>query len=215
MLKTDPEMLLVLLAALLAGVIHVVTGPDHLVAITPLISERPRRGVATGLFWGLGHASGTILVGLAALALREVLPLARISAISERLVALALIALGLWGIRRALRRAADHHDEPRTHGHGYGRLFATALPIGTLHALAGGSHLLGIMPAVVLPDRRLALAYLLVFGLGAILAMAGWSAVVAWAARRLSLRGPAASRWLLAGTSSAALAVGCVWLAIG
>ena len=56
-------MLLVLLAALLAGVIHVVTGPDHLVAITPLISERPRRGVATGLFWGLGHASGTILVG--------------------------------------------------------------------------------------------------------------------------------------------------------
>lgn len=143
------------LAGLLAGLTHALAGPDHLSAVAPLVVGERRSGWGTGLLWGIGHSVGVWMVGLLALALRDVLPLERVSSWSERMVGAVLIAVGLWGLRKAFaprlaEEAAHHH--PR-HG-------PAALWIGGIHGLAGSSHILGLFPALALSSRASSLAYM-------------------------------------------------------
>jgi len=80
----------------LAGLFHVLAGPDHLAAVAPLAVDGDRRGWLAGWTWGVGHTSGVVVVALLAVALRDLLPpVDAISAWSERLVGAALIAVGL------------------------------------------------------------------------------------------------------------------------
>ena len=51
------SVLLVVAAGIVAGLIHVFSGPDHLAAIAPLAMKRQGRAWITGLRWGGGHAS--------------------------------------------------------------------------------------------------------------------------------------------------------------
>jgi high-affinity nickel permease len=67
-------MILPSLSGLVAGTVHVVSGPDHLAAIAPLSAEGKTGSWRIGFRWGLGHSSGVLLVGLISLLLREVLP---------------------------------------------------------------------------------------------------------------------------------------------
>jgi threonine/homoserine/homoserine lactone efflux protein len=102
-----------------AGLIHVLSGPDHLAAIAPLASDGRRRFWTTGALWGLGHSTGVFTVGLLALLFRSWLPIDALSSWSERLVGVVLIGIGLWGLRRALRKpvlAAQVHSHAHSHG---------------------------------------------------------------------------------------------------
>ena len=117
------------LGGLVAGFVHVLSGPDHLAAIAPYAVKEKRRAWLTGMRWGLGHTAGVLVVGVLALMLRHALPVAALSAWSERCVGLVLIGIGIWGIRAALlRRVHTHehlHDEQphvHIHAHGAGRL---------------------------------------------------------------------------------------------
>ena len=48
---------------MLFGMLHVVTGPDHLSAIATLSAGMQKRDAfALGIRWGLGHSSGLLLV---------------------------------------------------------------------------------------------------------------------------------------------------------
>src|ERR1039458_1913039 len=58
--------MIAVLTGLLAGLIHVWTGPDHLTAIAPLAVRRPERAWIPGARWGLGHSAGVAVVGLLA-----------------------------------------------------------------------------------------------------------------------------------------------------
>ena len=102
------------LTGFVAGLIHVLSGPDHLAAVAPLAVEGQRRAWMTGLRWGFGHASGVVLVGVLSLLLRDVLPVDLISSWSERLVGVVLIGIGLWGFRQAFTRHLHTHE----HSHG-------------------------------------------------------------------------------------------------
>ena len=53
------------LAGLTAGLIHVLSGPDHLAAVAPLANDRSRAW-RTGFLWGLGHSGGVFAVALLA-----------------------------------------------------------------------------------------------------------------------------------------------------
>src|SRR5690242_1075835 len=88
-------------AGLLAGLVHALSGPDHLSAVAPLVVDVPRRRWLMGLFWGIGHSLGVWAVGLLALGLRGIFPVESVSSWSERLVGVMLIGLGLWGLHRA------------------------------------------------------------------------------------------------------------------
>jgi hypothetical protein len=201
--------MIAILAGLAAGALHVVGGPDHVAAIAPLSIASGRASWRAGLHWGLGHSAGVVLVAAAALALREVVPLERLSGWSERLVGVTLVGLGMWGVLGSLRRRAlqiERGPSSAPHGHAHRGTLRAACAIGTLHGLAGSSHLLGVLPALAFQTRLDALLYLAAFVVGTLGAMTGAAALIGASARERDRRG-----WML-GTSFAALAVGAVWI---
>src|SRR5215471_11582691 len=110
--------LLIIAAGIVAGLIHVFSGPDHLAAIAPLAMKRQRSAWLTGLRWGVGHASGVAFVGILSLMLRGVLPVDLISNWSDRLVGVLLIGIGIWTLRKALLiHTHAHQHEGETHEH--------------------------------------------------------------------------------------------------
>jgi ABC-type nickel/cobalt efflux system permease component RcnA len=225
-----------LIAGLSAGAIHVLAGPDHLAAIAPLAAERQTRPWAAGLLWGLGHAGGVVVVGAAALLLREVLPVERLSGWSERLVGLVLIAIGAWGIRQATRQRvhvhehqhdghrhahvhvhhlAVNHEAPHAHGAAAAHLHVqtrAAFGVGILHGLAGSAHFLGILPALAFTVRSSAVAYVAAFGVGTVVAMTLFAVLIGWVAMRFSRSGARLYRALLFTFGVTAIVVGVAWL---
>lgn len=189
-------------AGLVAGFVHVLSGPDHLAAIAPYAVDGKWRAWRTGVRWGLGHTTGVIVLGLLALVLRDALPVEAISAWSEQCVGLALVGIGIWGIRAALARRAT-----ATHVHGH-----AAIAVGMLHGLSGSSHLLGILPALALPSDFAAGTYLLLFGIGSVSAMGAFSSLIGWIAGRQGASGLCAQSALLGFCSVMAVAVGAFWI---
>lgn len=194
------------LAGLLAGFVHVLSGPDHLAAIAPYAVDGKSRAWRTGVRWGLGHAAGALAVGLLVLMLREALPVEAVSAWGERLVGLVLIGIGIWGIRAAWASASMRLRAHEAHAHGH-----AAFAVGTLHGLAGSAHLLGMLPALALASDLAAGAYLLLFGAGSVAAMGAFASLVGWIAGRPGASGPRAQSALLGLSSLIAVAVGGFW----
>lgn len=191
------------LAGIAAGLLHVVSGPDHLAAVAPLASDRERGQWLTGLQWGVGHTIGVLLIGALLLLFKEQLPIGVISAYSERVVGASLILIGGWGLRRAwvLRcSSAGVH----THA-------GASFSMGTLHGLAGSSHLFGVLPALAFPSRVSSLLYLAGFGLGAVAGMTAFSMAVGLLSSKLR-RSSRSYSGLLSVSSAFALVVGGVWL---
>ena len=219
-----------ILSGLVAGLIHVFSGPDHLAAVAPLSVRGRSRAWLTGLRWGFGHASGVILVGLLSLLLRGVLPVDLLSSWSERFVGVVLIGIGLWGLRQAFTRHVhthEHEHDGRTHWHLHVHRAHAAHPraearphahthaafaVGTLHGLAGSSHFLGVLPALAFPTNGQAVAYLAAYGVGTVVAMASFASLVGLVAERFAFSGTKAYRALMSGCSGTAVVVGAYWL---
>jgi hypothetical protein len=215
--------MLTALTGALAGLLHVLSGPDHLAAVAPLAVADRERGWIAGWTWGVGHASGVVVVALIAVLLRDVLPpIELISAWSERLVGGALVAIGLWALRRSLR------VQPTPHVHGtvpHDHLHVQAGPawvrrlghahasfcFGVLHGIAGSSHFLGVLPALALPTRGAALLYIGAFGIGTVAAMTAFAAAVGLTGVRIS-HSPTAHRLMMTAAALVAIVVGGVWL---
>jgi len=207
----------------LAGLFHVLAGPDHLAAVGPLALDGRRRGWLAGWTWGIGHASGVVLVAALAILLRDLLPpVDAISAWSERLVGAALIGIGFWALRRSARvQPAPHAHGAVSHDHlhvqagpGWMRRIGHAhasFCLGVLHGIAGSSHFLGVLPALALPTRAAALTYICAFGIGTIAAMTAFAAAVGYAGGRTRHHGRI-HRALLAAAALLAIAIGGAWL---
>jgi hypothetical protein len=226
-----------LFAGLAAGLVHVLSGPDHLVAVAPLAADEDRPHWRAGFQWGLGHTTGVLIVGALLFAFREVLPIDAISAYSERIVGVALIAVGVWGAYRATRLQVHRHDaahgavhahvkgpggrapvtiehdaqhrHPHLHGHAQTH---ASFAMGMVHGLAGSSHLFGVLPALALSTRMDAVAYLGGFGVGAIVAMTAFAALVGVIAQGIGRRDLIAHRGVLYACSLSAVIVGGFWL---
>lgn len=215
------------LTGLLAGSGHVLSGPDHLAAVAPLAADQRARTWRVGLLWGIGHSGGVWILALVALLFRESLPLDWLSVWGERAVGFVLIGIGWIGLRRMIgTRIHSHLHEhggvrhvhvhvhssvsgarhPVTHHHSH-----SALGIGVLHGLAGTAHLLGVLPALLLPTRLEAFVYVVFFGLGSIVAMTAFSWIVGLVVGRFRGLGNRAFRWLLASCFLGTLVVGVYW----
>jgi hypothetical protein len=191
-------------AGFAAGLLHVLSGPDHLAAVAPLAAGRERREWRSGLQWGLGHTSGVVLIGLLLIAFRGLLPIEAISHYSERLVGAALLLVGAWGCYSA--RYAHDHDHR-------GQATARAsFAMGTLHGLAGSSHFFGVLPALALPTQTAAVLYLVGFGMAAVAGMSAFAAVVGGAAAKAGRHSVKAYRAVLYVCSASAFVVGGFWL---
>jgi hypothetical protein len=210
------------LTGLLLGAWHVVSGPDHLAAVTPLVlgpdhehgpaspggERRPSR---IGLTWGLGHASGVWLVGLVLLAFGSLIPLELVGVWSERIVGVAIVAVGLWGLWRVRSSwGREHQDHAHPHRHGRSR---SALGIGLIHGVAGSSHLYGVLPALLLASSE-RVSYLIGFGIGSIVAMGLFAGLIGLVVGRLPGSRALVRRWALLLASIAAVIIGAAWIVV-
>ena len=103
----------VALVGALAGLLHVVSGPDHLVAVAPLAMKRPWTGLRIGVSWGLGHASGVLFVGAAGVVLRAFVDVEALSRWAEFVIGFVLIGVGIWAISQM--RHVVLHKHPHRH----------------------------------------------------------------------------------------------------
>jgi len=184
-----------LLAGIAASILHVVSGPDHLAAVTPLAIETRRKVWKIGLLWGIGHLTGMLLIGLLFLVFKEYIPLEQISNYSEQLVGAVLIAVGLWALFSIFYKSKSHkhphihggeepyihvhehqHEEDYlNHGHKHQNKVKqnlwSSFAIGVLHGLAGIAHFILLLPVLGFENQIESIEYILGFGLGTVLAM--------------------------------------------
>jgi hypothetical protein len=154
----------------------------------------------------------------------------------ERVVGIALIAIGQWAQRLALSKRVHAHrhvhgDRTHVHVHVHARPHAAkpsivatgtphvhthaALGVGVLHGCAGSSHLVGVLPALAFPAHAQAIVYLAGFAGGTIVAMACFGALIDWLGRRSVFASARAYRRLMALSASTAIGIGGFWLATG
>src|SRR6266436_5710212 len=95
------------LLGLLLGMRHA-TDPDHVIAVTAILSRERRLASATriGVVWGLGHTLTVLAVGAAIIIFKLAVP-TRLGLAMEFAVALVLILLGLGSVGVLLRRIAS------------------------------------------------------------------------------------------------------------
>jgi high-affinity nickel-transport protein len=96
----------IVLLGLLLGMRHA-TDPDHVIAVTTILSREHRVGAAAriGVIWGLGHTLTVLIVGAAIIVFKIAIPI-RLGLAMEFAVAVVLILLGVGAASSMLRRIA-------------------------------------------------------------------------------------------------------------
>jgi high-affinity nickel-transport protein len=153
-------LLTVLVLGFLLGMRHA-TDPDHVVAVTTIVSQQRSlaRAARTGVLWGIGHTATILLVGGAIIVLKVQLSgiPPRVGLSLEFAVAVMLIVLGLLTLGGGGQRVADSTARPIT--------------VGFVHGLAGSAAVATLPQVALIPDPLWAVGYLGVFGVGTIAGM--------------------------------------------
>lgn len=188
----------ILLVSLLLGLRHA-SDPDHLAAVTTLIASeedhlRVRKAGFMGLFWGLGHGTTLVVLGLPLVLFNRYLPEAvqkvAETAIGVIIVLLALRLLVRWRQGRfhahthahdseASHRHVHSHKEDESHGHAHAvpdRTRLSAYGVGLVHGI-GGSGGLTLLLLSTISDKTDATGALLLFAGGTAVSMALLSTV--------------------------------------
>ncbi len=106
MIPANAAPLAIALLGLLLGMRHA-TDPDHVIAVTTILSRERRLVVAAriGVVWGLGHTLTVLLVGAAIIVFKIAIPV-RLGLAMEFAVAVVLIMLGVGAAASLIRKAA-------------------------------------------------------------------------------------------------------------
>ncbi|HEU4996157.1 MAG TPA: hypothetical protein VFT29_15175 [Gemmatimonadaceae bacterium] len=189
---------LILATALGLGMRHA-TDPDHVLAISTLVSRRgsPWRASGIGVLWGAGHMATILLVGGAIVAFNVTLP-PRANDAFEGCVALMLIALGA----RSLLASRRARGAPR---------FASPFAVGVVHGLAG-SAAAALMIVPLIHDGVRATLYLVVFGIGTILGMTLLTCAIAGSTMYVTRRVRGLDRWIGLGAGAMSVSFGALLL---
>tara|TARA_B100000963_G_scaffold341779_1_gene341873 strand:- start:44 stop:715 length:672 start_codon:yes stop_codon:yes gene_type:complete len=168
---------------LVAGVIHVVSGADHLIAMAPSSITSPKDALKNGITWGLGHSSGVFLLSILAIFFKDLTHLNKFSYFAEFLVGLSLLIIGVLAIKNSFKfnihSHKHHHKDGFSHDHlhyhnnknkKHNRHSHALASLGILHGIAGGSHLIAVIPALALPVQE-ASAYLISYLIGSLFIM--------------------------------------------
>ena len=190
---------LILLIALLLGLRHA-SDPDHLAAVTTLIAsveerKQARKAGLMGFFWGLGHGTTLVVLGLPLVLFSRFLP-EPVQIVAETLIGAIIVFLAVrlllrW--RRGVFHADTHsHDDGATrhrhvHSHKEGESHEHehavvrrgplgAYGIGLVHGI-GGSGGLTLLLISTISNKTEAVGALLLFAGGTAVSMALLSTV--------------------------------------
>jgi high-affinity nickel permease len=169
------------------GVKHALDA-DHVVAISTIVSQyrNPLKATLVGIFWGIGHTTTLLLVGIAVIGFKLVIP-DQLALSMEFLVGVILFALGiqiLWMYlpKKKHLHVHDHGDKIHAHEHFHLRKGGgedvqhhplrqhKSLLLGMMHGLAGSAALMLLVLSTIQSPIEGAI-YILVFGVGSILGM--------------------------------------------
>ena len=109
------------------------TDPDHVIAVTTIVSNQSTRARAAliGAFWGVGHTLTILIVGAAIILFNLVIPV-RLGLSMELSVAVMLIILGVVNVASFLRSVptvstaqAEQEAPVHTHAHQHGTFIHT------------------------------------------------------------------------------------------
>lgn len=180
----------ILIVGFLLGMRHA-TDPDHVVAITTIVSGQPglKKAGFIGVLWGIGHTCTVFVVGAMIIVFRVTIP-PRVGLSMELAVAAMLIILGILNLTGGLGQLQERFlitsapqygamiskvgNSNRKLGRifqGLGRYaFFRPLFVGIVHGLAG-SAAVALLVMATMHDAWSAIAYLLLFGLGTVSGM--------------------------------------------
>eukprot|EP00743_Colponemidia_sp_Colp-15_P009760 GILK01010685.1.p1 GENE.GILK01010685.1~~GILK01010685.1.p1 ORF type:complete len:293 (-),score=19.49 GILK01010685.1:176-1015(-) len=88
---------------LLTGLVHVLTGPDHLSALATVSVGKRWKAFWLGIRWGLGHSCGTLIIAMIFFTLRERFDRATLSYYGAYVVGVFMLILGFWGLYKVMR----------------------------------------------------------------------------------------------------------------
>lgn len=178
------EVLPFLLAALV-GFRHAFE-TDHLVAVSNIVTKRNSVFLAMkdGTFWGLGHSSSILVVGLIMLLLRWAIPDIYFQRM-EGGVGVMIIALGIFRMWQFFKQnpvnihSHQHTHDGTTHKHlhihtteeqEHKHLHKLSYGVGIIHGLAGSGVLIAAAMAAM-KTVGTSLLFLIVFSIGCIAGM--------------------------------------------
>jgi len=185
-----------------AAIVHVLMGPDHLAAVTPLVFDTQKRHWRIGFLWGIGHVVGMLLIGVLFYFFKDFIPIEAISKYSEQFVGLILIALGIWGFYRIKNKQAKHkhphfhdkeevgsmihihkhlhHSQEHDHSHqkNTSQNSLTAIGVGVIHGFAGVAHFVLLLPVLGFSSKMESLQYIIGFAMGIMLAMIIYTLII-------------------------------------
>ncbi len=161
---------------------------DHVVAVTTIVSQyrNPLKATLAGVFWGIGHTTTILLVGIAVIVFKLAIP-DQIALSMEFLVGVILFALGI----QILLQFRPKKKQPHVHNHGvevqphqHFHLDEDAkediqqqhphqhksLFLGMIHGLAGSAVLMLLVLSTIQSPIE-GVIYILVFGGGSIIGM--------------------------------------------
>jgi high-affinity nickel-transport protein len=151
------SLFLTFITSLMLGMRHA-TDPDHIVAVTTIVSRERSVGkaAAIGAVWGAGHTITLLLVGGAIIAFKIAFN-ARLGLSLELCVAIMLIVLGILNLFDVRTKSGAPSA-------------ARPFLVGVVHGLAG-SAAAALLIVPLIDDPRWAALYLVTFGLGTIVGM--------------------------------------------
>jgi sulfite exporter TauE/SafE len=194
-----------MVTAVVAGFAHALEA-DHMAAVTTFVSRRPHpmRALGFGIRWGVGHSLALLAAGGLVILLGLRIPEGLARGL-EFGVGAMLVGLGIWtlaGVRSGARNAHEH-----SHGESAGTAW-----VGAAHGLAGTAGFLALAPAALLGSRAMAGAYLLLFGLGTVVAMALYAGLAGLLFQGTAERVPTLARALRVITGIASIGIGAIWM---
>jgi hypothetical protein len=184
MIPANAAPLAIALLGLVLGMRHA-TDPDHVIAVTTILSREHRLTAATriGVIWGLGHTLTVLLVGAAIIIFKIAIP-ARLGLAMEFAVAIVLILLGVGSAAGLVRNATARlrgdtsrdvglivHAHAHTHG---GATHAHPHVHASRHEVAHEDHRIAVDALPTFATRRPLLSS---FAVGLVHGLAGSAAI--------------------------------------
>ena len=211
----------VILTGILAGLVHVFSGADHLIAMAPSAINSPKIALKNSFSWGLGHSSGVVLLTVLAIFIKDITPLKNFSNIAELLVGISLLFVGVYAIKNSFQLSIHTHSHKHENGIAHrhyhfhikeqknNNKHSHALTgIGLLHGIAGGSHFLAILPALALSLTN-ACAYLISYLIGSLISMNLFTCLISFTTLNL---GQKFIKRLIAFAGGLSFSMGLFWI---
>lgn len=171
-----------LAAGFVIGLRHALDA-DHLAAVSAIVSDRKSiwSSSIVGGLWGLGHTISLFVVGALVVLLKVNIP-TTVETYLEAAVGVMLVILGINVFRKLFTAEKLHAHEHEHDGHEHTHIHVhekaaeeishhafnpRSVVVGMIHGLAGSAGLmLLVLPTIASPV--LALAFILIFGIGSI-----------------------------------------------